>query len=240
METESEFLQGYDARRYPMPIITVDSVLFTLRDNALNVLLVKRANHPQRGRWGLPGGFVDLVQDSSLADTAVRKLREKTNVEPPYLSQLQTFSGPARDPRGWSVTTTYFALVPFSACRINNNDVDDVRWVALDTLSDDPPLAFDHRQIIDVALGRLRSKTLYSMIPVYCLPACFTLAQLQGVIESILGRPVQRKSLMRRFEASDMFEETGDMQATPTRKARLFRQKPGVDLRNFSRNLQAE
>jgi hypothetical protein len=102
---------------------------------------------------------------------------------------------------------------------------------------DDIDLAFDHREIIQTALQRLRQKTMYSLLPVYCLPDTFTQTQLQEATEIILGQPIQRKSLIRRFEASGMFEETGESVATGARKARLWRRKPGVDIHLFSRNL---
>lgn len=236
MTTETEYLRNYDPQRFPSPIVTVDSVLFTVYRGQLCVLLAKRANHPFLHHWGLPGGFIDLLRDSSTQATAERKLMEKTGIVPPYLAQLESFSGEKRDPRGWSLTTVYFALIAHADCQAHIIDVDDVAWLPLETLSAHS-LAFDHRQIIDAALQRLRQKTTYSMLPIYCLPTEFTLSQLQEVIEIILSHPVQRKSLVRRFTASEMFEETGEMAVTGARKARLYRKKAGVDMRNFSRNL---
>lgn len=91
--------------------MTVDSVLFTLHEQALRVLLVKRASHPQQGRWGLHGGFIDMEKDESTRATALRKLTEKTGVSPSRLEQLDTFSGAKRDPRGWSLTIARYALI---------------------------------------------------------------------------------------------------------------------------------
>lgn len=240
MSSEHEYLAHYDASRYPSPIVTVDSVLFTLWHEQLCVLLVQRANHPQRGWWGLPGGFIDMQKDDSTRATALRKLREKTTVNPPWLEQLATFSGPERDPRGWSLTTAWYALIAAEDCQAESDDVSDVQWQPLAGLASRSDIAFDHQQIIAEALKRLRQKTLYSLLPVYCLPAAFTLTQLQEVTETILDRPVQRKSLIRRFEASEMFEETGESVATGARKAKLYRMKPGVNIHNFSRNLMSD
>lgn len=239
MNTEADYLNQYDARRFPSPLVTVDSVLFTVHQQALCVLLVERANQPQKGRWGLPGGFIDMAHDDSTRATALRKLTEKTGVSPSWLEQLDTFSGPDRDPRGWSLTITWFALIAWVDCEPHIASVSDARWVPVDKLAD-YPLAFDHQAIIDAALNRLRQKTKYSLLPVYCLPDTFTHGQLQEATEIILGQPIQRKSLIRRFEASDMFEDTGESMATGTRKARLWRRKPGVDFHLFSRNLLAE
>ncbi len=240
MSSEQAYLDQYDASRYASPIVTVDSVLFTLWQGQLCVLLVQRANHPQRGWWGLPGGFIDMQQDESTRDTALRKLLEKTTVNPPWLEQLATFSGAHRDPRGWSLTSAWYALIAAENCQAESDDVSDAQWQPLDGLAQRSDIAFDHQQIIAEALQRLRQKTLYSLLPVYCLPAAFTLTQLQEVTETILDRPVQRKSLIRRFEASAMFEETGDSVATGARKAKLYRLKPGADIHHFSRNLMSD
>lgn len=239
MTTEAEYLQQYDSSRFPSLLVTVDSVLFTLQEQALCVLLVQRARHPQQGLWALPGGFIDVEKDASTYDTALRKLTEKTGVRPSWLEQLETFSGPTRDPRGWSLTAAWFALIASVDCQPHIASVSDAKWVPVSKL-EHTELAFDHRDIIAAALRRLRQKTMYSLLPVYCLPECFTLTQLHEATEIILGQPIQRKSLIRRFEASGMFEETGESVATGARKARLWRRKPDADIYLFSRNLLAE
>lgn len=236
MTNDAEYLSHYDASRFPSPLVTVDSVLFTLHEGALCVLLVERAHPPQQGAWGLPGGFIDLAHDDSTRATALRKLTEKTGISPSWLEQLDTFSGPDRDPRGWSLTIAWFALISWVECQPHIASVSDARWVPVAQL-DSYSLAFDHQKIIDAGLHRLRQKTMYSLLPVYCLPETFTHGQLLEATEIILGQPIQRKSLIRRFEASGMFEETGETAATGARKARLWRRKPGVDFHLFSRNL---
>ena len=86
------------------PLLTVDSVLFTYHEKALKILLVQRSSEPEKGKWGLPGGIVDIDIDKDIEATVLRKLVEKTSVEPPYLDQLETVGNRKRDPRGWSVT----------------------------------------------------------------------------------------------------------------------------------------
>lgn len=236
MTTEADYLNQYDVSRFPSPLVTVDSALFTLHQQALCVLLVERAMQPQKGRWGLPGGFIDIENDDSTRATALRKLTEKTGVSPSWLEQMDTFSGPDRDPRGWSLTVTWFALIAWVDCAPHIASVSNARWVPVDELKN-YSLAFDHEKIITAALHRLRQKTMYSLLPVYCLPETFTHGQLLEATEVILGQSIQRKSLIRRFEASGMFEDTGESVATGTRKARLWRRKPNVDFHFFSRNL---
>jgi len=233
--TEEEFLKSYNPNNYPSPLLTVDSVLFTVENQSLKILLLQRTDHPHKGLWSLPGGFIDTENDSTTKKTALRKITEKTKVTPPYLEQLQSFSSIDRDPRGWSATVTYFALMAHQDTEAQL--ADDTQWVALDDLSKLQPLAFDHQKIIEVALERLRQKSLYSMLPVYCLPKEFTLGEYHKLMEIILDKTIQKKSLYRRFEASEMFEETGKKVATGARAAILYRLKADVKLVNFERNL---
>ncbi len=217
------------------PQFTVDSVLFTVAGGSLKVLLVKRANSPYEGVWGLPGGFIDQSLDLHTDDTAKRKLKEKTGVEPQYLEQLQVFSGAERDPRGYSITLVYYALVTEQQVATHISTVEDVAWFDVEDLPA-LPLAFDHRTLIDSARHRLKQKALYSMVPVYCLPERFTIGQLKGVIETIIEKPIQRKSLIRRIEASEMFEAMEEKVQSGGRLAQLYQVKKGVNIAHFERN----
>jgi len=200
--------------------------------------MVKRASEPFVGSWGLPGGFVDVDCDDCTAKTALRKLKEKTSVAPKYLEQLQTFSGKERDPRGFSVTLVYFALIAEQEVASHIETVDDVQWIDVANI-DSLTIAFDHQFIIKQAQERLQQKALYSMVPVYCLPEYFTVGQLKTVIETIIGKTIQRKSLIRRIEAADMFESIDEKVKSGGRLAQLYKVKPGVDIVNFERNLSA-
>lgn len=215
-----------------LPLLTVDIVLFTIKHDTLKILLFKRDNPPFKNTWALPGGIVDVDKDNSAKDTAIRKVIEKTGVTPPYLEQLNTFASNDRDPRGWSASITYFVLMPFEDEKDKN-----IQWVDEKTLEDYKPLAFDHQKIIQQARQRLKQKALYSMLPVFCLPKAFTLSAYHKLIEIILEKSIQKKTLYRRFEASNMFEETGDTIATGARAAALYKLKEGFELVNFERNL---
>ncbi|KJY94386.1 NUDIX hydrolase [Pseudoalteromonas ruthenica] len=227
---------SYDIRKYKNPLFTVDSVLFTVKDADLKVLLVKRASDPFTGQWALPGGFIDIDIDHDADMTALRKLKEKTNITPQYLEQLHTYSGVSRDPRGFSVTLVYFALVAEGNASAHVTTVDDVKWTSVGELQD-LPVAFDHKYIVEQARQRLKQKALYSMVPVYCLPEYFTVGQFKSVIETILGKTVQRKTIIRRIEATDMLEKMDEKVRSGGRFAQLYRVKPGVDIVNFERNL---
>lgn len=228
--------ESYNINDFKNPLFTVDSVLFTVKDDSLKVLLVKRANEPFFGLWGLPGGFIDVEQDASTDLTALRKLKEKTGVAPQYLEQLQTFSGKDRDPRGFSVTLVYYALIAEQQVASHIETVEDAQWIDIETIGD-MALAFDHSVIIARARNRLQQKALYSMVPVHCLPEHFTVGQLKKVIEVIIGKTIQRKSLIRRIEAADMFEMIDEKVKSGGRLAQLYKVKPGIDIVNFERNL---
>jgi ADP-ribose pyrophosphatase YjhB (NUDIX family) len=234
---ESEFLASYNSKDFDSPLLTVDSVLFTIHEDALKVLLVKRSNHPCLGFWGLPGGFVDMEKDQSLEDTVIRKLVEKTAIAPPYIEPLICAGGAHRDKRGWSVTACYTALISYQACHTQIDSVSDAKWFnvkSLDTLS----LAFDHETLIEQAHERLRQKALYSIVPAYALPEKFTLPELQRVHELILDREIQKKSFRRRIEQAELLLDTGEKQASGKRQAVLYRMQESAGGYRFVRNLE--
>jgi ADP-ribose pyrophosphatase YjhB (NUDIX family) len=229
-------MQDYDINQFKNPLFTVDSVLFTVLDSVLKVLLVKRANEPFAGRWGLPGGFVDVDKDDNTDMTARRKLAEKTGLSPRYLEQLQVFSGINRDPRDFSVTSAYYALVAHHPVQSNIETVEQANWISVNELAS-LAVAFDHKLIIDIAHKRLQQKALYSMVPIYCCPEQFTVGQLKDVIETIIEKNIQRKSLMRRIEASNMFELVDEKVPSGGRSAQIYSAKKDVSMAHFERNL---
>ena len=204
-------------------ICTVDVVLLTLQDDTLKVALLRRDREPFKGVTALPGGFIRQQDDADTRDAAMRVLRDKTAIEPPYLEQLATFSGPARDPRGWSVSVVYYALVPFDV--IDNAGHPDVKLVSVDKpLS----LPFDHRLIVDTAVARLRSKSQYSSLPCYLAGETFTLPQLQRVYEALMGESLNKVSFRRKMTEMDMLEPVEGAFAAggAHRPAQLYRLKP--------------
>lgn len=233
---ETEFLKNYDARAFAAPLLCVDSVLFTYHDSCLKVLLVKRSNHPDLGKWGLPGGFIDMDADSVLEDAVTRKLKEKTGVVPPYVEQLVTLGNNHRDKRGWSVTVCYTALIAHQDCTVNISSVSDAQWLDL-ALLESLDLAFDHREIIAIARERMRQKALYSIVPAYALPEKFTLPDLQHLHELLIGKPLQKKSFRRRIEQAELLEELPEKRSEGGRPATLYRMKETAGEYTFIRNI---
>ena len=204
-------------------ICTVDVVLLTLQDDALKVALLRRDREPFKGVTALPGGFIRQQEDADTRDAAMRVLRDKTAIEPPYLEQLATFSGPARDPRGWSVSVVYYALVPFDV--IDKAGHPDVKLASVDKQLG---LPFDHRLIIDTAVARLRSKSQYSSLPCYLAGETFTLPQLQRVYEALMGETLNKVSFRRKMTEMDMLEPVEGAFAAggAHRPAQLYRLRP--------------
>ncbi|MCZ7644945.1 MAG: NUDIX hydrolase [Planctomycetota bacterium] len=207
---------------YPRPAVTVDLVIFTIRDGRLQILLIRRGEAPFKGRWALPGGFVR--EDEDLEAAALRELDEETGVRDVYLEQLFTFGEPQRDPRGRVITVSYFALIASDRQVLRaQTDAAEVQWFPAD---EPPALAFDHRKILDYALERLRNKLEYTTVGFQLLPRKFTLTELQQVYETILGRELDKRNFRRKVELLGILEETDEKKMEGVhRPARLYRFK---------------
>lgn len=204
---------------YPRPLVTVDVIIFTLRDNDLQALLVKRGHAPFEGMWAIPGGFVGI--DESLEEAALRELEEETGARDVYLEQLYTFGNPGRDPRGRVITVAYFALVPADAIQLRSgDDAAEARWWSVYDL---PPLAFDHADILAYALKRLRYKLEYTAVGFELLPETFTLSELQAAYEIILGEKLDKRNFRRKIIGAGVIEEIGEYRVGEGRPAKLYR-----------------
>lgn len=206
------------ALTFPRPLLSVDVIIFSILNNELVLLLTRRpaaGDEPFPGQPCLPGGFIDIDRDEDLEACARRKLLEKTGVATPYLEQLASFGSATRDPRGWTATVAYFALLPLPA-----GVGADVSWRPVANL---PPLAFDHGLLCQRALERLRAKGEYSSLPAFLLPEPFTLPQLQQVYEIVLGRPLDKSAFRKRMLDRDFLDEVGLQPSSGVRPAMGYR-----------------
>ncbi|SAI66195.1 bifunctional nicotinamide mononucleotide adenylyltransferase/ADP-ribose pyrophosphatase [Bordetella ansorpii] len=221
----------------PGIICTVDVVLLTLRDRALHVVLLKRRGEPYAGALALPGGYIHPEEDATAWDAAARMLREKTGIVSPYLEQLATYSGRQRDPRGWSMSVVYYALVPDE---LLPHDGDGLSVVPVAEL---PELPFDHAEIVQLAVSRVRAKSQYSSLPVYLCGERITLPQLQAVYEAVLGEPINKVSFRRKVEELGMLEPVEGELVTGAahRPAQVYRLRPAFrrELSTVQRGLNA-
>ncbi len=214
----------YDPSQYERPSVTVDIVIFTLRNNKLQVLLVQRKHWPYAGMWAIPGGFIDM--DESLEQAARRELAEETGIDDPdiYLEQLYTFGDPGRDPRTRVITVAYFALISCGNLRLDAaSDAAAADWFPADC---PPELAFDHADILQYAIQRLRYKLEYTALAFQLLPDSFTLTELQEAYEHILNEQLDKRNFRRKVLAAQILQETAHLRGGDHRPAKLYRFRP--------------
>jgi 8-oxo-dGTP diphosphatase len=206
--------------QYARAALTVDCVIFGFDGERMQLLFIKRALAPFQGAWALPGGFVNV--DESVDDAAQRELQEETGISNVFLEQLYTFGQLGRDPRERVVSVTYFALVNRSSHTLQAaTDAADAQWFAMNAL---PPLAFDHAQIVEVALARLRGKLRYAPIGFELLPEKFRLSQLQSLYEAVLGQPLDKRNFRKKVLSHDLLLALEETQRDGAhRPAQLFR-----------------
>jgi 8-oxo-dGTP diphosphatase len=228
-----------DANDAPKPIATVDLAIFTLSPEGLEVLLIRRENQPFAGAWALPGGWIHIDEDKDIEATARRVLKEKTGVETPYLEQLQTTGNADRDPRGWSLSVVYVALIsPDDLVSSQDAIAENAAWQSIEGNGVSVPLAFDHARILEGAVTRIRSKVEYSSMPAHLLPAQFTLGELQSVYERLLGRKLDKSAFRKRLAEVDFLEPVpGEMRRASNRPAQIYRLKESQSLVLFNRTI---
>jgi len=236
-QSEEQFLANYDTAEFPHPSVAVDVVLLTVVESALHVVLIRRGEHPFRGRWALPGGFVAVRE--SFEDAVDRVLSSKAHITGVFTEQLYTFGAPNRDPRTRVISVAYYALVEHGklvAAGPGNGDLRlarlEIPWKGLrgggvkafGTDGKKLPLAFDHDRILGATVLRLRGKLDYAPIGFELLPRLFTLRQLQAVHEAVLGKTVNKDSFRRRMLASGLVAPTGKREeGVLHRPAELYR-----------------
>lgn len=257
--TEKEYLASYNPGNYEKPSVTVDMIIFTIdtvtpkhskcaADKVLELLLIKRNNHPYIFQWALPGGFVNI--DESLEDAAARELKEETGIDNVYMEQLYTMGSVKRDPRMRVISTSYMALAPkealnavagddaagacwFTVCRelVEKNSEGSTWSITLENETEDvlikyliketyrfngvvkvsdinvelapdsrDRIAFDHIEVINLALERMGNKVEYTPIAFNLLPEEFTLSELQKVYETLLGKPLYKANFRKKIK----------------------------------------
>jgi len=200
--------------------LAVDAVVFGYEPSeGLALLLIKRRIAPFKGRWALPGGFVR--KNESLEQAVERELAEETGIAANYLEQLYSFGAPKRDPRKRVVSVAYYGLVKRSAFQlVADSDAEDAQWFMLDAL---PGVAFDHAEIIEKAVERLRAKLSYEPVGFELLDEKFAFSDLQKLYETIRGEEFDRRNFKKKFLSLDILEELKEKSAGVGRPGSLYR-----------------
>ena len=213
---------------HPPFAVTVDLVVFTIRDNNLCVLTVRRGVAPFRGRYALPGGFV--LPDEDLPTAAARELTEETGigaVDRLHLEQLGSYGEPKRDPRMRTVSVAYLAFAADLPDPSAGTDAAAAEWMPTDDAAE-AKLAFDHGLILADGLERARAKLEYTTLATSFCPPEFTIGELRKVYEVVWGTTIDPRNFHRKVQATAGFvEPTGELTSQGRgRPAQLFR--PGT------------
>jgi len=225
---------------WPRPALTVDLVLFSvagsLRDVRLQVLLIQRDLEPWAGSWALPGGFVRENED--LYEAAQRELAEETGIRDVYLEQVGAVGQPGRDPRGHVVTVVYVALVAADRHQLKAaGDARAAQWFDVHGAVGLPPLAFDHGDLLHLALEHLRRRLSEAPVCFELLPEEFTLSELQTLVEAIMGHPMDRRNFRRKVqELGFLVPADGSRREGSHRPAQLYRFVPEAFARHVARS----
>lgn len=206
--------KGQYVYEYPHPAVTADCVVFGYDCKELKVLLIRRGKEKEAsttayvGEWALPGGFLDVEKDKTVAHTAARELKEETGLKLPVteFKEIGSFSDIKRDPRERVITIAHYALVKLSEVQANT-DADKAEWFVL---ADLPSLAFDHDKILRHAFSRLKQNIHFEPIGFELLPDVFTLPQLQHLYESILEVRFDRRNVANKMKHYEILKEVVD------------------------------
>jgi len=188
--------------------LTVDIVLFGYEDNVLYVLLIKQAYGKYKDKWSLPGGFVK--DKEGLKKAALRELKEETGVQAKDLEQLYTFGDDVnRDHRYRVVSVSYFGTVLPSSMKLKaTTDAIDAQWFPIDKIT---TLPYDHKDILQTAFDRLKSKLNYQPIGFNLLAKKFPFSDLENLYMTILQKKIDRRNFRKKILSFDFLEETDEM-----------------------------
>jgi len=205
-------------QRYARPKVAVDTVLFAIDGGQVKCYLVRLKGGPAAGRWAFPGGQVR--KGEMLDEAARRELRQSTGLNHCYIEQLFSFGDPNRDPKAHVVSVAYMALIDrLSAVHSCSRKYANGQWFEVASL---PGLAYDHAEIAEYAVRRLKSKLEYTNIACNLLPPSFTFAQIEELYGIVLGRPLDRRNFRRRIMAMNLLNRLALERRGKHRPAALY------------------
>lgn len=205
-QQDKEFLNNYDSSAYEKPSITVDLLVFTIEDEELKIVMIKRKNLPYKGMLSLPGSFVGM--EETLDEAASRGIKEKTGLADIYFEQLYTWGEVNRDPRMRIISVSYMALVSIEELyrAAGSSEISSHLYSVDKLLQSDERIAFDHKEMIAYGRERIKNKVEYTPLAFEFLPEKFTLPQLQKITEILLGKELYKANFRKKVK--DMVVET--------------------------------
>lgn len=209
----------YPQKNFDHAATAVDVVLFTVSERELKVLLLKLKEKPFEGRWALPGGLV--AKGETLDQAAYRHLENKAGIRGKvHIEQLYTFGDPKRDPLGWVVSVSYLALVNSQKYHPQSDSrYETVQWQPVESL---PNLAYDHKEIIDTGVKRLKGKLMYTNIIFSLMPKEFTLTDLQNMYEIIMNKNLDKRNFRKKILSLNILKELKRKSISANRPATLY------------------
>lgn len=221
---------SFDETKYEQPSVNAEVAVFSVFEDDLKILLVKRRADPFSGMWAIPGGFVNV--DESVEDAAMRELQEETGVEDVYMEQLYTWGDPDRDPRKRVIAVSYLALMSAEDVEdthlSSSGDVSEAQWFSA---YNPPDLAFDHDKVLQYAIKRLRWKLEYTTVAFSLLPEKFTLTELQNVYEIVFDRGFDKRNFRKKVKSLGLVEDTGERRTNVShRPPKLYRFNQEMDV----------
>lgn len=204
--------------KYPHPAVTTDCIVFGFDGTKLNLLLINRGIEPYKGSWALPGGFMKI--DETAEQGALRELQEETGVKDIYIEQMQAFTAVDRDPRERVMTIAFMAFVRQEKYEvIAGDDAAKAQWFPVKSL---PQLAFDYKEIITLALDKLRWKMTYEPLAFRLLNKTFTISQLQTIYEVVFDKRFDRRNFHKKLTSLGYIIPTEEQQKTIGRPSTLY------------------
>lgn len=194
-------------------LLAVDCIIFGFDKKNLKILLIKRNFEPEIGKWSLIGGF--LKKNENLDQAAIRVLNTLTGLSEVYLEQLNTYSKVDRDPGQRTISVAYYALINIESHQFEGIQLDSARWFKL---KDAPKLIFDHNEMVNQSITRLRRRAISKPIGFELLPEKFTMKQLQNLYESILDKKLDKRNFINRINSLDILEKLDEKDMSDSRK----------------------
>jgi ADP-ribose pyrophosphatase YjhB (NUDIX family) len=198
-------------------LAAVDCIIFGFDGTELKLLLIKRSFDPEKGKWSLMGGFVQ--PDENCLQAANRVLTQLTGLTGVFMEQLRSFSNPGRDPKERTISIAYFALIDIHKYEKQISDQYHPEWFGLNQI---PPLIFDHNEMVDLAIKRLRYKAAIHPILFELLPEKFTIPQLQILYEAVYGTEFDKRNFSRKILSTGLLIKQKDKDKESSKKGAFY------------------